>query len=146
MGQQNLLQSSRFRDWGHCGNRIWNWSCSGWWAVFLQTIASFLNVTFFLFAALNQFKVFLKNKVFLNVSASCLHTITSSSFFPCSVLFLHQKKKDLFPSGDLKRQPQVTSLTLILKQIGPSHFPCQHQKRRCGSKPKQSRLMWFPLT
>lgn len=67
--------------------------------------------------------------------------------FPaCSVPSLCQKRKDLFPSGDLKRQPQVTSPTLIPKRTGPSHFPCQHQKRRCDSKPKQCRLTWFLLT
>lgn len=63
-----------------------------------------------------------------------------------SVLSLHQKRKDLLPPGDLRRQRQVTALTFILKPTGPSHFPCQHRKRRCGSKPKQSRLTWFLLT
>ena len=75
-----------------------------------------------------------------------LHTMASSQFFPCSVLSLHQKRKDLLPPGDLRRQRQVTALTFILKPTGPSHFPCQHRKRRCGSKPKQSRLTWFLLT
>lgn len=76
---------------------------------------------------------------------SATYTLWLLSFPRCSVLS-HQKRKDLFPSGDLKHQPQVTSLTLILKRTGPSHFPCQPRKRRCDSKLKQSRLMWFLLT
>ena len=84
--------------------------------------------------------------VFLNVSASNYTLWLPLTFFPCSVLSLHQKRKDLLPPGDLRHQRQVTALTFILKPTGPSHFPCQHQRRRCGSKPKQSRLTWFLLT
>lgn len=63
-----------------------------------------------------------------------------------SVLSLHLKKKGLSASDDLGRQPQLTSPTFTLRQTGPSPCRCQHQKRRRGSKPRQSRLMWFLLT
>lgn len=63
-----------------------------------------------------------------------------------SVLSLRLRKKDLSTSEDLKHQPQVTSLTFILRRTGPSLFHCQHQKRRHGSKPKWSKLIWFLLT
>lgn len=99
---------------------------------------------FFFFSGLLHFNFFFN--LFLNVSASN-HTLwLPLTFFSCSVLSLHRKRKDLLPPGDLRRQHQVTALTFILKPTGPSHFPCQHRKRRCGSKPKQSRLTWFLLT
>lgn len=63
-----------------------------------------------------------------------------------SVLFLHQRMKNFLASGDQKLQTQVTFQTLTLRQTGPSHCPCQHQKRRCDSRHRQSRLTWFLLT
>lgn len=111
-----------------------------------QTIASFPKSDQLFWLLLNQSNFFKNKKHILKCFCQLFIHCGGCFFFLCSVLSLRQKKKDLFPSGDLKHQPQVTSPTLILRRTGPSRFHCQHQKRRCDSKPKQSRLMWCLLT